>query len=184
MFERDGSTGVGWAWLRCARAVAVLLVLCLGLAGRAEALPVYECTSGVTGNAWCDGAVLRDDGSGPFTGTVWACDGQGFDYTGYASDGTCPGEGWVPVALLGPGWFVEVGSPGGGGVWLPWSFFPGLGGAGAPGGGGGAGSDGWTFDDLDPAAAARTFSVGFMIVALFWALGKGAGLVVWFVRRM
>lgn len=42
----------------------------------------------------------------------------------------------------------------------------------------------WTLEDLDLSKAAGAFSAAFMLVAAFWALGKGAGVIVNFLRRI
>lgn len=57
------------------------------------------------------------------------------------------------------------------------------GGGFSSGGGGGDPDEDFSFDDIDLETAGQHFAVGFSLVAIFWALGKGIGLALALIRR-
>lgn len=63
-----------------------------------------------------------------------------------------------------------------------WPVLADFGGGG--GGGGGGEGDGWSLEELNLPVFAGVFATFFSICGLFWALGKGVGLIVNFTRRM
>lgn len=176
MVRRNGPSAFGCASLRCARAVAVFILLA-GVALNVRALPVHVCDAGTLGDVECAGDVVVLDESAIGSGSVWACLGAVSELAGYPT-WWCDGErGWALPASMGSGDYMEYSGTGDSGVWLAKSFFP------AFGSGGGGGGEDWTLEDLDLAEAAQGFSVAFMIVALFWGLGKGVGVIIHAVKR-
>lgn len=178
-FRRDGSKGGTWASLACARAVAAFLLL-VG-ASQAHAAQTLVCDWDVEGSSFpaCDAPYAVDVGTLVASNVVLTC-------VGGSGPGICTSVGgfvvWRYGAAIKPGDLVYVGNLEDGSYeyastvsdW-PWE---------ATGGGDGGDGDDWSLEDLDLSVAASAFAAAFSLVGMFWALGRGIGLLVGFLRRM
>lgn len=162
--------------------VAVFLV-----AGAAWATPVGVCTDpAAEGWAWsaCDSehSVAVEASEVAASDLVLACDDLGS-----AGGSGCGGfgPGWIKASdVPADGYVIFSGVSGGEGVYRLLADIEGWPYAGGDGGGGGDDEDlDGAIADFDLSVAAGAFGAAFVLVGMFWALGKAVGLVVNSIRR-
>lgn len=174
-FHRDGSMGFGWASLRCARAVAVLLIAVSSVANAAPGDLVRVCRGG---DLAYEGHFIDDecDDAGGVIVDITVAELLASDMVGGWGLG-----GWTmwSAAYLAAHPDLEWQPFNPGGDPFLWESFASLG----WGGGGSPEEPEPAFHELDLEAFGESWAAAFGLVFLCWGLGKGIGVVVRVVRN-
>lgn len=156
-----------------------VIVACLVFCPAARAVPVLACSVEHEVGGSCPGGSATVEDSALGASAVGVCLGGGIDLSGL-SYSACSGSlaARFVANLTAEDLVIRADN----GVLVPVTAFSSLGFGGVAGGGDDGDLEG-AIADFDLSVAARAFGAAFVLVGMFWALGKAVGLVVNSVRR-